>query len=341
MRIAQVSLVSTPTRKSGSDSIEYLVWQLSEELIRQGHEVTVFGAAGSETSGELVVTSQGPRYGEDGALDDWELAEWVSLCRAVQEAKRFDVIHEHAYLWGVPLDPVSPTPIVHTMHIQPYDDHFRIWDLYPDACVTGISRYQWREYTARQPAAFIHHGVDPDLFQPTTQAGDYVAYMGRFTDGKGPLLAIETARALGLRLVLGGPDDEYYRERLAPFVDGKNVEFAGYLGASGKNRVLGGARAFLYPMREAEPFGLVQIEAMMCGTPVAAIGIGAVPEIVEEGVTGAMSPGPEGFAAAVTRAMALDRRAVRERAVERFSTARMARDYVQVYEQLLARRGRS
>jgi glycosyltransferase involved in cell wall biosynthesis len=94
-------------------------------------------------------------------------------------------------------------------------------------------------------------------------------------------------------------------------------------------------------MREAEPFGLVQIEAMMCGTPVAAIGIGAVSEIVEEGITGAISPGPEGFADAVTRAMALDRKAVRERAVERFSTARMARDYVQVYEQLLARRGRS
>src|SRR5579883_696910 len=159
MRIAQVSLLSTPVREAGSSSVEYLVWQLTEELIRRGHEVTVFAAAGSQTSGELVITSPGETYGENGALDDWELAEWVNLCRAVEQSGRFDVLHSHAFLWGVPLNPISRAPIVHTMHIQPYEDHFRLWRMDPTACVTGISRYQWK-WGPYEPAAVAYHGVD-------------------------------------------------------------------------------------------------------------------------------------------------------------------------------------
>src|SRR5262245_66193541 len=130
MRIAQVSTLATPVRRERSDSIEYLVWLLSRELTRLGHEVTVFATAGSKTCGELVATLPGP-YGEDGSPDDWQLCEWINLARAVEESGRFDVLHSHAYLWGLPLQGLAGAPMVHTTHVCPDDDTARLWSAAP------------------------------------------------------------------------------------------------------------------------------------------------------------------------------------------------------------------
>src|SRR5262245_36842171 len=133
MRIAQVATLATPVRQKGTGSVEGLVWLLSRELTALGHEVTVFAAAGSEVCGELVATLPGP-YAAGGSLDDWRTCEWVNLCRAVEQSGRFDVLHCHAYLWGLPLEPLSRAPMVHTTHVCPDADAARLWSMRPGAC---------------------------------------------------------------------------------------------------------------------------------------------------------------------------------------------------------------
>ena len=335
MRIAQIATLSAPVRKHSGGSVEALVWLLTRELKKLGHEVTVFGTAGSEADGEVVVTMPGA-YARDGALEDWHLCEWVNLCRALKDSARFDVLHSHAYLWSIPLQPFSRTPLVHTTHIVPDDDAAKLWTASPQSCVTACSRHQWSAFPHLQPAAIIPHGVDTSEFTFREKPDDYVLFLGRFVSGKGPLLAIETARQLGIRLVLAGPSNPYFREKIQPLVDGRNIEYAGFVTGDERSRLLGGARALVYPIQYPEAFGLVLIEAMLCGTPCAAVGVGAVPEIVEEGVSGFMAATREEFAATVPKCFALDRQEIRRRAVERFSAERMARDYAALYECVVA-----
>jgi glycosyltransferase involved in cell wall biosynthesis len=336
MRIAQVSTLATPVREKGSGSIEGLVWLLTRELVRMGHDVTVFAAAGSEVCGELVATLPGP-YATAGSPDDWQLCEWINLCRAVEQSGRFDVLHSHAYLWGLPLEPLSRAPMVHTLHVlpDPEEDSARLRAMVCGACVTAISHYQWSAFPEFPPAPVIYHGVDASQFTFQPQPEDYVCFLGRFTAEKGPLQAIGAARVLGVRLLLAGPHNDYYRQHLKPLVDGRSVEYVGPVGGAERDQLLGGARALLYPLTYPEPFGLVLVEAMMCGTPVVAMRLGAVPEIVDEGITGYCADSEEEFARQVFPSFALDRSRVRERAEARFSAERMAGQYARLYHRLM------
>lgn len=339
MRIAQIATLSAPVGPETGGSVESLIWLLTRELAKLGHEVTVFGTAGSQAAGEVVVTMPGP-YARDGALEDWHLCEWVNLCRAVEQSGRFDVLHSHAYLWGIPLQPFARAPLVHTTHIVPDDDSAKLWAAAPQSAVTAISRHQWSAFPELKPAAVIPHGVDTAQFTFREQPGDYVLYLGRFVSGKGPLLAIETARKLGLRLVLAGPSNPYFREKVQPLVDGKHVEYAGFVTGKERDRLLGGARALIYPIQYPEAFGLVLVEAMLCGTPIAAMNFGAVPEIVEQGVSGFMAATREEFASVVQKCFSLDRRRIQQQARERFSAENMARAYADFYEHVAAKKNR-
>jgi glycosyltransferase involved in cell wall biosynthesis len=317
----------------GSGAIETLVWLLSREFTALGHEVTVFGMAGSEPCGRLVATLP-PAH---DFPTQWHLREWINLCRAIEESHRFDILHSHGYLWGLPLQGLANAPMLHTLHVWPHRDEAYVWSQTPGAFVTAISKSQWSKYPDLQPCATIYHGVDVTQFTLRLEPDDYVCFLGHFTWHKGPTLAIEAARALGVPLVLAGPDSEYYRACVEPLVDGRSVRYAGYVTGAERDRLLGGARALLYPIQSAEPFGLVQVEAMLCGTPVAAMRVGAVPEIVDEGLTGLWADAPGDFARVVAQAFRLDRRAVRRRAEERFSAARMAREYLAVYDDITGR----
>jgi glycosyltransferase involved in cell wall biosynthesis len=331
MRVALVSTLSTPVRLHGSGSVEGLVWLLSRELTARGHDVTVFAAAGSEPVGALVATLPGT-YAENGAPDDWQACEWINLCRAAEMSDRFDVVHSHAYLYGLPLHNLFRCPTVHTMHVLGTAGYARLWEAFPDARVTAISRHQWSAFPSVRPAAIIPHGVDESQFTFRAEPEDYFCFLGRFMPGKGVLEAIHAARELGVRLRLAGPTNEYFEQQVRPLVDGRSVEYVGWVAGPERDRLLGGARALLYPQQHPEPFGLVQVEAMMCGTPVAAVGIGAVPEIVEEGVTGAVADPGAAFVPAVERAMRLSRRRVRDTAIARFPASRMADGYEAVYQ---------
>jgi glycosyltransferase involved in cell wall biosynthesis len=337
MRIAQIATLSAPVGPESGGSIESLVWLMTRELMKLGHEVTVFGAAGSQADGEVIVTMPGP-YACDGAMEDWHLCEWVNLCRAIEQSGRFDVLHSHAYLWGIPLQPFSHAPLVHTTHIVPDDDSAKLWAAAPQSQVTAISRHQWSAFPSLKPAAVIPHGVDTSQFTFREQPEDYLLYLGRFVSGKGPLLAIETARKLGLRLVLAGPSNPYFREKIQPLVDGKTVDYAGFVTGQDRDRLLGGARALIYPIQYPEAFGLVLVEAMLCGTPIAAMNFGAVPEIVEEGVSGYTTTAREEFATIVPKCFSLDRKRIQQQARERCSAEKMARAYAAFYEKVAARK---
>jgi glycosyltransferase involved in cell wall biosynthesis len=332
MRIAQVATVSTPVRRVGSASIESMVWLLTRELVRLGHEVTVFATTGSEADGELVATLPGP-YGADGAPDDWHACEWINLCRAVERSAEFDVLHSHAYLWGLPLAPLARAPLVHTLHTWPFANEARLRATAPHACVTAVSHAQWRDFPDVGTSPVVHHAVDADQFTPRLTSGDYLCFLGRMIPGKGPTEAVATARALGMRLLLAGPPNDYYRAHVAPLVDGRDVEYVGPVVGVERDLLLGGACALLYPNLLPEPFGLVLAEAMLCGTPVAATRIGAVPEVVDEGVTGCLADDAASLPRAVQGAIALDRARVRAHAAARFDARRMGAEYVRVYQQ--------
>ena len=331
MRIALISTLATVVRRSGVGSVEGLVWLLAHELTRLGHEVTTFAAAGSHVPGELIAALPGP-YAKAGSPGDWQVCEWVNLCRAVEHSAEFDVLHSHAYLFGLPLQGLARAPMMHTLHVCANQDSARLWSTRIDARVTALSHYQWSAFPERKPAAIIHHGVDVEQFVFRKSPDDYVCFLGRFTPGKGPLLAIRAARELGLRIRLAGPPNEYFHRKIEPLVDGRAVEYVGAVGGRVRSQLLGGAQAVLYPITEPEPFGLVPVEGMMCGTPTAAIKIGAVGEIVDEGLTGHTADSQAGFVETVSRAIALDRALVRARAEKRFSAERMARGYLDVYQ---------
>ena len=333
MRIAQISTLSSPVREDAGGSVEAWLWLLTRELTRLGHEVTVFACAGSGVNGELVATLPGP-YGAKDSLDDWQLCEWVNLCRAIEQSQRFDVLHTHAYLWGIPLEAFSRPPMLHTLHIVPDDNAARLWAMRPQSKVTALSKHQWSSYPQLQPAAVVPHGVDVAKFTFQPEPDDYACYLGRFVSSKGPCQAVAAARALGLRLILAGPPNAYFREKVQPLVDGKMVEYAGFVRGAERDRLLGGARVLLYPVQYPEPFGLVLAEAMLCGTPVAAIRLGAVPEILEEGVTGFSAEGAQDFQDAILKSLSLDRRRIRQQAEQRFSAEEMARAYARVYKQV-------
>ena len=336
MRIAQISTLDTPVRRVGSASVQSVVWLLTQELVKLGHDLTVFGADGSEVppGAEFVATLPGP-YTQSGSPHDWTTCEWINLASAVARSGEFDLMHSHSYLWALPLQRLAKCPLVSTMHVTPYDDDARLWALMPEANVIAISQYQWGRFPRLTPAAVIHHGIDTSLFTFKQTPEDYLLWMGRFIPEKGALEAIAIAKQVGIPLVLAAPPDEYYDQAVAPHVDGKAVRYAGFVSGKERDALLGGARALLYPNLAPEPFGLVLVEAMLCGVPVVATRIGAVPEIVEEGITGALGDTVEQLPGRVAGALSLDRAAVRARVEERFNAARMARRHADAYERIV------
>jgi glycosyltransferase involved in cell wall biosynthesis len=339
MRIAQIATLATPVRRAGSGSIEGHVWLLGRELSRMGHEVTTFASAGSDVHGDLVTTLRGP-YGSAGVPADWHVCEWINICRALEDADCFDVIHSHAYLWALPLQACSRARLVHTLHVMPTEDDVCLRATAPHAPVVGISQYQWSDFPDLQPRTIIAHGVDDDQFTFRPDPDDYVCYLGRFTPDKGPLHAIMAAKAAGVQLRLAGPKNDYFRTHIQPRVDGERVQYVGPVAGRTRDELLGGARALLYPVVNPEPFGLVVAEAMYCGTPVVATNVGAIPELVQNGVTGQTVNDLRELPQGIVAVSSLDRRAIREEAERRFSASVMAARYADFYERVVQQDGR-
>jgi glycosyltransferase involved in cell wall biosynthesis len=343
MKIAQIAPVATTVPPKGSGSVELMTSLLTDGLVARGHDVTLFATADSNTTAKLhALYARG--YRQDPNMWPWEMYEMLNLAAAVERAPDFDVIHYQAeyYPMSLAFGRLSPTPIVQTLHYSPSRSEVALWTHYPDAPFVAISNEQARLLSGLNVVGTVLHGIDTTAFGFRERPDDYLLFLGRFTAGKGVVQAIEIAKRAGMRLILAAPEDEYYREHVAPHVDGSQVVYAGEVDAGDKIALYGGARALLYPVQSAEPFGLVMAEAMACGTPVAALDRGAVREVLEEGVTGGIFVDLDELVKGLPRVLALDRRRVRDRAVERFGAARMVDEYIAVYERLLTnRRARS
>ncbi len=339
LRIAQVAPVAQSIPPARSGSVESVVALLADGLVEQGHDVTVFATADSTTRAKLhSVYQQG--YNIDDSMWPWELCELFNLAAAIEHADRFDVIHYQAEYSPLSLgyDKVCPTPLVHTVHHAPDPTEVGIWSRYPEAPFIAISETQARLLKGLNVVATIHHAVDPTMYAFQSRPGDYLVFLGRFTEGKGVLEAIDIAHRAQTPLVLAAAANDYYRDVVASRVDGRTVTYAGEVVGREKVELLRNARALVYPVQHSEPFGLVLIEAMACGTPVTALRRGAVEEIVDDGVTGGIYASLNAMTADLPRVMALDRAKVRARAIERFGPARCVEQHVAVYSELVKTR---
>jgi glycosyltransferase involved in cell wall biosynthesis len=341
LRIAIVAPPFYQLPPRGYGGIELVCYGLAESLVRRGHDVTLIGAGTSRTRARFLATFPEPpsEYGA-GAIG----ADLVHAVRAAELIDQLDpeVVHDHTRLG--PLTARSrPAPTVVTVH-APVSGPDSILDqltaLQPWVHLVAVSPGQRRLAPELSWVATVHNGLELADYPFSVERDDFLLYLGRLSASKGVHHAIAAARALGRRLVIAGSwtvveERHYFDQEVQPLL-GPDIRWLGEVTRDRKLGLLQRAACLVFPVRWQEPFGMVLIEAMACGTPIAAIGCGAVPDLVTDGVTGALCPDPEHLPAAVERAIRLDPRAARAHAEANFSMDRMAAGYEQVYRSVLA-----
>jgi glycosyltransferase involved in cell wall biosynthesis len=339
MRIAQIAPLAESVPPKLYGGTERVVAWLIDELVELGHDVTLFASGDSRTRAKLV--SVWPRALRLGRPRSDPAAALSALLEAMAErAREFDVIHLHIDWVHLPLLKRMGVPFVTTCHgrldLPGLSD---IIKSYPKAPFVSISNDQRTPLPGANWVKTIYHGLPKNSLRPRYERGAYLAFLGRLTAEKGPEAAIRIARAAGmpLRIAAKIPRGErgYFKERIEREVDGTRIQLVGEVNDETKEEFLAGAAALLFPIDWPEPFGLVMIEAMACGTPVIAFRSGSVPEVVDDGASGFIVESEAAALDAVNRLAGLDRRTVRSTFERRFTAARMAQDYVAGYQDLL------
>jgi glycosyltransferase involved in cell wall biosynthesis len=339
MRIAQVAPVAAPVMPGEGDSVEQLVGLLVEGLVTRGHDVTLYSTGDSVTSARLRAVQ--PRgYDVEDAMWDWYRSESFHAAAAFEHALEHEVIHAHDFHFALPFSRLVPTPLVETAHTEIPPEVLNELGRRSDVHVVAVSDHAASPLAGRPNLSVIPHGVDVGAFPWRERSDGYLLFLGRMLRDKGPADAARIARAAGLPLVLAGPAQEDYDFRQDIDLDRPDIEWVGRVDAEERNRLLAGAVALLFPIVYPEPFGLVLIEAMACGTPVLATAIGATTEVVEEGVTGFTAASWQELAARVPQAAALDRGRIRQRARDRFDKELMIERHEALYHEILLRRPR-
>lgn len=339
MKIAQIAplMESVPPRLYGGT--ERIVSWLTEELVAQGHDVTLFASGDSITSATLVpCTTEAIRLSE--TMKEYMPYYTMMVDRVSRLSRAFDVVHFHIDMFQFPLFRGMEHRTITTLHgRQDMPDLYPFYRAFPKMPLVSISDSQRRPIPDANFAGTVLHGLPADLHRPNFNPADggYLAFLGRISPEKRPDRAIQLARSVGIPLKIAAKvdkaDAEYFAQVIKPLLDeGNGVEFVGEVDERGKTKFLGDARALLFPIDWPEPFGLVMIEAMACGTPVLAFNHGSVPEVIDNGVTGQIVSTMEEALQALPAVLNLDRRAVRARFDERFTASRMAHDYVNLYQ---------
>ena len=344
MKIAQVSPLyeSVPPKLYGGT--ERVVAYLTEELIRQGHEVTLFASGDSITNARLVAACDRALRLDENVKDS--LAHhFVQLEQVFEEAENFDIVHFHAGYLHFPLFLRQTTPFVTTLHGRlDLGDLVPLYRRYKDVPLVSISDHQRMPLEWANWQGTVYHGLPTDLLTPGSGSGDYLAFIGRISVEKRVDRAIEIAQRAGMKLKIAAKidaaDREYYHDNVEHLLDDPLVECIGEVDDAGKQDLLGGAYALLFPIDWPEPFGLVIIEAMACGTPVIAFRRGSVPELIEDGVTGFIVDDIDEAVAALAKIKDFDRRRCREVFEERFSAPRMTSDYLKLFARMIEERPR-
>jgi glycosyltransferase involved in cell wall biosynthesis len=338
VRIAQVSPLfeSVPPQYYGGT--ERVVSYLTDELVRRGHDVTLYASGDSVTKARLVPVCRRSLRLDRNCVD--QLAHHIRMLELVaQDAAEYDLIHYHVDYLHFPLARRLGLPHVTTLH-----GRLDIPDLRPlhrefhDMPVVSISNAQREPLAWANWQATVYHGLPPNLYRFRQRHGSYFAFVGRISPEKRVDRAIEIARRLGMPLKIAAKvdaaDREYFESSIKPLLQSSSIEYVGEVGEAEKDELLGNAYALLFPIDWPEPFGLVMIEALACGTPVIAYRRGSVPEILDHGITGFIVSDFDSALRAARRVAELDRRRCRAVFEERFTADRMAEDYVSVYERL-------
>jgi glycosyltransferase involved in cell wall biosynthesis len=339
MRIAQIAPLAESIPPKLYGGTERVVAWLVDELVKLGHDVTLFASGDSVTSARLEAVL--PRALRLGNPRFDAMAAQTALLEAVcRRASEFDVIHVHIDWLHLPVLSRLGVPFVTTTHGRlDLPGMADIARRFPAASYVSISNNQSAALREVKWLGTVYHGLPADKFCPSFEQGCYLAFLGRLTADKGPEAAIRIARAVNmpLRIAAKVPRGElrYFRETLEPQIDGTQVRLIGEVNDDAKEKFLTGAAALLFPIDWPEPFGLAMIEAMACGTPVVAFRAGSVPEVVDQGITGFVVKGEAEAIQAIGRLGELDRRRVRARFEQRFTAQRMAQEYVCHYQALL------
>jgi glycosyltransferase involved in cell wall biosynthesis len=342
LRIAQIAPLWAKIPPDTYGGIELAVNLLVEELVARGHDVTLFASADCVTSAKLrpVIEENLLAMMTDGRAYAGEYYINAAVAMALREQHDFDVLHFHTGAQWVPFGDIAQVPSAFTLHTALTPDDHWVLKSYPKVKAVGISQYQ--VHGVEPQPEIIYNGCDFEQLDPSYEPGSYLAFLGRMSEYKNPLGAIQVAKQLGMRLIMAGmPQNSgeraYFEQKVLPLVDGDQIRHIGAVNQQQKNALLRGAAALVFPIQWAEPFGIVMIEAMGCGTPVAAVRLGSVPEVVDDGITGFIVDTVDELAAKLPEVIALDRRRVREHARQRFNFRKMVEDYETLYRRLVGR----
>ncbi len=343
MRIAQVAplIESVPPRLYGGT--ERVVSYLTEELVREGHDVTLFATADSETSARLVPCAERALRQDARVRDPWAY-HLRMLERVFQEAHRFDIIHFHIDYLHYPMSRRSAIPTLTTLHGRlDLPDLVPVYREFDDIPLVSISDAQRHPLPWVNWQGTVYHGLPLDLHTFRAHPrGDYLVFLGRLSPEKRVDRAIDIAQRIGMPLKIAAKVDQadmaYFEAEVRHRLDHPLIEYLGEVGGPDKDELLGNARALLFPIDWPEPFGLVMIESLACGTPVVAYPCGSVPEVLEQGVTGFVVASIDEAVEAVRRIDGVSRMRCRASFEQRFSAPRMAHDYLHLYRRLASRR---
>jgi glycosyltransferase involved in cell wall biosynthesis len=342
MKIAQIAPLAESVPPTLYGGTERVVSWLTEELVAQGHEVTLFASGDSRTDAELVaVIPKALRLNPD--VRDGTPYHLILLDRVIRRAQEFDVLHFHIDMMHYPLFRSLRDRVLTTLHGRlDLPDLHPFYRAFPNMALISISNDQRKPMPPVNWQATIHHGLPRDLHRATTAPGKYLAFLGRISPEKGPEDAIAVAIQAGMPLKIAAKVDNadriYFESRVKPLLDHPLIEYIGEIDEAHKSEFLGNAMALLFPIHWPEPFGLVMIEAMACGTPVIAYRRGSVPEILEDGLTGFIVSDVAQAAAAVARIPELDRANIRARFESKFTSQIMAQNYLNIYGRMIERR---
>lgn len=342
MKIAQLSPLweSVPPQLYGGT--ERIVSYVTEELVRQGHEVTLFASGDSKTAAELKAACPRALRLHETGFNNRDAPLVLMQEQALGAASgEYDIIHSHLDFLSFPLSRRAHAPVVTTLHgrldlpeLQP------IFDEYTEMPVVSISNAQRKPLPQANWAGTVYHGIPKTLYQAHNRPGSYLAFLGRISPEKCPDHAIEVAKRVGMPLRIAAKvdpaDHAYFKQKIERLLDHPLIEYVGEINDAEKNDFLGEAAALLCPYDWPEPFGLVLIEAMACGTPVLAYRQGSIPEIIDHGVTGYICDGIGEMAQAVAGLPLIDRSRCREIFEKRFTVERMVKDYLAIYENMVS-----
>jgi glycosyltransferase involved in cell wall biosynthesis len=343
MRIAQIAPLfeAVPPKLYGGS--ERVVYSLTEALVEMGHDVTLFASGDSTTSAKL--DAPWPRSLRlDPDIRDWVATYALMIEYVRQRAEQFDVLHFHIDYWPNSVFTRQDVPFVTTLHGRlDLPEFAAVYRMFPTVPLVSISNNQRKPLPDVGWAATIYHGMPENLLTPVPVAKrDYLAFLGRISPEKGIERAIQIAGRCGMKLKVAAKvdkaDADYFKASVEPLLADANVEFIGEINDSQKPAFLSGARALLFPIDWPEPFGLVMIEAMACGCPVIAMCRGSVPEVMDDGISGFVVDNVDEAVAAFGRLDEIDRNGVRAQFEKRFTSRRMAADYVDLYTRLIAAR---